>query len=488
MPTVIVKSNASQGTDVTINDVGVIIPNSGGTETFVENDEIKALQGSIDLRDYLVDDAHGAGSSTLILNDGSGDLAQTDALNWLDTIILPDGDSDYGIIKTDAVGQVTTDIDFDGTAAVGSFKAKTNVDLNSNKLTNVSPGVAGTDGVNLDQVSALIAEGVTWKEAVLVQEQLDSTNDALSQAGAFYLDGQPSDTNTFTIYDGATTETFTFLNSPSVAFDVQIGGDADATMANLVSQINTDSTLWSAVLATGLDSINDGSGTSTAGNVVVIYRTNNSAADSYADRFYGTLGTQAFGQYVNFNGEFDYTKNTSSTLSTVDPLQKEFGFGRATVNLTPGETHRVLNNDLAYTWDADALVWQLSQGATSGSKNLHFGQTIKVPGSGTLYLKSAGGVLGSAAALRMIRAGTLQGASIQVDQIDGARAYKLSVQINGAEVESVALPVSTLGAVSTAFSAAYASGDLLRCAIIRTSGTGASLFDDIAVIVEYSNN
>jgi hypothetical protein len=89
LATVIVKSNVSQATDVTIADLGVIIPQTGGTETFIEVDEIRALQDSIDLRDYLTDDAHGAGSSTLILNDGGGDITQAEALNWLDTISLP---------------------------------------------------------------------------------------------------------------------------------------------------------------------------------------------------------------------------------------------------------------------------------------------------------------------------------------------------------------------------------------------------------------
>lgn len=295
MATVIVKTNVLQGSSVLIKDVGVSIPASGGSETFTNTDEISQLQLSRDLRDYLIDDAYGVGSSTLILNDGTSDLAQTDALNFLATVQLPDGDQDYGVIKTDAVGEVSTDITFDGIATVTNLIAGNAIDAGSFKIVNLQAGVAATDAVNVSQLQAAVTEGKVWKEVVLISQQLDSVNDALSQAIPFYLDGQPTIGDTFIITDGSTTETFTFVAVEALAFDVGIGGSTDLTLANLAQAITDDSTLWSAMLSSTLESLNDGSGTSTAGKVVVIYRTDQSAADTYPDRIYGSLTTAPMG-------------------------------------------------------------------------------------------------------------------------------------------------------------------------------------------------
>ncbi len=489
MATLIVKSNASQATVVTIDDVGVLIPDSGGIETFTTVEEQFQLQGSEDLRAFLTDDAHGAGSSTLILNDGSSDISQADALFFLDAMVLPDASNDFGVVKNNASGQIDTSLTFDGIATVSNLIAGNDVNLNSNKLTNVAAGTAGTDGINLDQLNTAVTQGKVWKEAVLHSNQLDSVNDALSQAIAFYLDGQPTAADTFIITDGVTTETFTFVAAAPGAFDVLIGASTDDTMDNLVSTINTDSTLWSAVQSTRLESINDGSGTSTAGEVTTIYRTIQSST-SFADRIHGSLSTASFGQYVNFNGEDDYTLNTSTQLPIGDPAQKEFGFGRDTANLTPGETHITLESDEAWTWDADDLVWNLTQTSITvgqSGKIFQFGTAKTIPGGGTRYLES-GGIVGTAAPIYMLRPGKLSGASITVDQIDASRAFKLSVQKNGVEVESVALPLSTTAAADLTFTTTYIAGDLIRLAVIRTSGAGSSSFDEVHATLEIIDN
>lgn len=83
MPTLVIKTNVSQATDVTIRDMGIVIPNSGGSLTFTTNIFLNKAKSSNNLLTLATDDAHGAGSSTLILNDGSGDIAQADVTDFL---------------------------------------------------------------------------------------------------------------------------------------------------------------------------------------------------------------------------------------------------------------------------------------------------------------------------------------------------------------------------------------------------------------------
>lgn len=560
--TLVIKTNASQATDVTINDLGVIVPNSGGSITFTEAKEAEASQNSVDLRDFLTDDAYGAGSSTLILNDGSADIDQADALNFLDTIELPGGDEDYGVVTTNEDGNIETNLSFDGTATLSDVLLGNDLDTNGNEVVGLPATPSGpTAAASAAYVDALALESRAWKEILLVSDQLDSTNDALSQAIPFFLDGNAANSDTFTITDGTTTETFTFLNTTSVAFDVQIGASADDTMTNLVSQINTDSTLWSAVLASDLDDINDGSGTSTSGNVVVIYRTNQSSS-SFDDRIYGSFSTASDAVYVNFNGESDYEISTNTQLPSADPGQKEFGIGDATSDLITGQTHLVRSGDEIYTWDSDGDQWNLTgsgldyglvgdiqplgSAAAAGVSNrvaradhvhthgdrggdgsasqhdadqidvegsytnigspsdaetafsnidaalggakagrlIPFGADKKVPGSGTRFLGFAGGPLSSAVGVRMLRAGTITGASLEVDTSEASKVYDLSIRLNGTEVETLTLSATTTGNEDTTFSTSYVAGDLISVAMVRTSGSGSSSFDDIVALVE----
>lgn len=85
MSTVIVRTNVGQLVDVLVRDLGLYIPSSGLSETFTGS-EIRHLQESGDLAAYLTDNVYGAGSSTLILNDGTSDIAQADALSFLNSI------------------------------------------------------------------------------------------------------------------------------------------------------------------------------------------------------------------------------------------------------------------------------------------------------------------------------------------------------------------------------------------------------------------
>jgi len=107
MPTLVIKTNVSQGTDVTIRDMGLVIPNSGGSLTFTTNIVLNKAKVSNDLLTLATDDAHGAGSSTIILNDGTGDIAQADVTEFLQNVEASGGETGLfgvtGILGDDGV-------------------------------------------------------------------------------------------------------------------------------------------------------------------------------------------------------------------------------------------------------------------------------------------------------------------------------------------------------------------------------------------------
>lgn len=85
--TIVIKTNALQATDVTIRDLGPTVPSGGlNPRTYNTSEGVRLVSESENIRVLVVDDAHGAGSSTIILNDGTSDIAQADALTFLDSI------------------------------------------------------------------------------------------------------------------------------------------------------------------------------------------------------------------------------------------------------------------------------------------------------------------------------------------------------------------------------------------------------------------
>jgi hypothetical protein len=88
----------------------------------------------------------------------------------------------------------------------------------------------------------------------------------------------------------------------------------------------------------------------------------------------------------------------------------------------------------------------------------------------------------------MMRASNITGISIRVDTIDASRAYQVQVVTDPdgavASVATLALPVSTQSARTVALSVAIAAGTSWGVRIVRTSGSGASSFNDLAVLVE----
>ena len=120
-------------------------------------------------------------------------------------------------------------------------------------------------------------------------------------------------------------------------------------------------------------------------------------------------------------------------------------------------------------------------GSGDDKARFQFGATATVPAAGTRQLLGPGNTLSG---VRMNRAGTITGASIQVDSVDATRTFDLDIRINAASVATLALPVSTFGAHSVALSVAVAAGDVLTAFMVRTSGAGASTFSEEHGMVE----
>ena len=240
-----------------------------------------------------------------------------------------------------------------GTAATANLIVQRS---GSGQITVPTTPVAAGDATSKQYVDQAIVSGVTWKELVLAPEQLlNGGSGGILQGllGTFTAVGTAADQ--FVLSDGTTTEPFTAVAGAPAAFQYQIGGSAAATLANLVAAINADSTLWSAVQTAGLDAYFS----ATNDPQFVVYRTLVSAA---ADRAYGVLTTQADIQVVAFAaGDQDYRESsgTQTSLPSTDPATKTFGFGRAlAAPIQTGDTHRVANDNTAYTWDGDDLLWQ----------------------------------------------------------------------------------------------------------------------------------
>lgn len=119
--------------------------------------------------------------------------------------------------------------------------------------------------------------------------------------------------------------------------------------------------------------------------------------------------------------------------------------------------------------------------AAARQSDYQFGRTVVVPGGGTLQQQGPGNTL---AGVRVNRAGTITGGSIQVNVVDAVRAYKLSIRVNGVEVALVALPVGTIGASTAALAVAVVVGDVITAFMVRTAGAGASTFSEQHAMIE----
>jgi hypothetical protein len=227
---------------------------------------------------------------------------------------------------------------------------------------NVPTPTATGHAASKGYVDQKVAEGITWKEIVLVAQQFENGGSGgINQAILAAISVNLAAGDTVILTDGTTTETFTATAGAPAAFQFQVGGSASATTDNLVAAINADSTLWDAVASTDLDSYFSPS----QAKQFVVYRQTPSAAN---DRVYGTIaGGQDDVRVIAFNTGFDYSpaSGVESDLPNADPGAKRFGIGRLFAALQHGETHRVAADSSAYFWDGDDQLWQTFGGSAT---------------------------------------------------------------------------------------------------------------------------
>lgn len=485
MATLIIKSNASTVSDVLIPDVGVLIPSGGGTETFTENDEIFELQESIDLRDFLTDDAFGAGSSTLILNDGVTDIDQADALNFLDTLLLPENDQDFGVVKNNADGEVDNTITMDGTASITGLPLPVNpsdaaskeyVDANVQGL-DPKESVRALSDTNVALTGTTTIDGVSLSagDRVLLTNQTTASENGIweVQAGAWT---RPTDFDTGDTVAGA----FTFVEEGTVYGDT--GWLCTSDQGSDV--VDTDPLAFTQFSSAGV--IVAGAGLTKTGNTLdvgagpgIIVNANDVEVDfgELADiqplgatNAPGTLDEAARADHVHAHGD----RGGDGTVSQHDADQVDVE-GTYTNIGGPDNAENVFSNIEDNFADSRYV-----------GKNVVMGISKRVPGNGTRFLSLAGDVPSSAVGQRVLRAGTITGASIQVDTADGGNNYNLSIRVNGTEVATLALASGSTGAQTTALSQALSAGDRISAALVRTSGSGNSDFRNAVAVIEYN--
>jgi len=219
------------------------------------------------------------------------------------------------------------------------------LDLSSQQITNLADGTVSHHAINKSQLDQALITGGYFKELLLVSRQTNNSQGILA-ASAVYFAAQPVSGDTITLTDGTSTRTFGAGSGGDVQYT--IGATVAATMQNFSDAVEADGTAWvSDFAASGLESIN-------AGGVVYIIPFYNTVGDS---KIYGTWGTQANCQVVDYTGEAEYTKKTSSNLPTSSPASSNFGIYRIQSELIPGELHYIESSDAIRAWDDDSNTW-----------------------------------------------------------------------------------------------------------------------------------
>ena len=160
-----VKTNALHGTAVTIKDLGIQIPASGGFEEFSDDDDLQMLIGSRDLYAYLHDNAHSPSGSTLLLNDGTSNIPEADADSFLLMSLVPTS-GNYSTVSRNSAGEVDQGVAFDGTAEVSNLKLGSDLNANGYDITGLpNPPGAGDCATSKDYVDS-VAQGLAPKPSV----------------------------------------------------------------------------------------------------------------------------------------------------------------------------------------------------------------------------------------------------------------------------------------------------------------------------------
>lgn len=103
---IIITSNVSTVSDVQIRDLGFFVPSGGGSVTLTNLEEILTASRSADLRFFATDNAFGPNNSSIILNDGSGNIPQNGVENFLSNSPVVVGTGPYAILARDESGDL----------------------------------------------------------------------------------------------------------------------------------------------------------------------------------------------------------------------------------------------------------------------------------------------------------------------------------------------------------------------------------------------
>ena len=533
LATVILKTNASQATPVLIQDLGLTVPAAGGTLEITSQEGIRKVWESLDLfrtdagdEGFVLDDNFGAGSSTIIINDGTSDIPQDDAHDYIITAILAAGNEPYGVVSTNGSGEIVTPLTFTSPATLTGITLGGDIDGGGFKLTNIAPGTAATDAVNFSQLQA-IGAGLVPKNSVRLGTVAPlPTNTAAGTGvgktltadanGILTIDGvTPNigdrilvkneqgagvgadvDNGIYVVTDpGTAGSAWVLTRSTDMDEDAEAPPNAftfvseGATQADTGWFIITDSAItvdttpitWdqfngggSIIAGAGLtktgNQIDVGAGTGVqvnANDVEVLYGVLADINSLGAANAAGILNLAARADHTHEHG--DRGGDAAGSQHDADQIDVEGTYGSIGA---PGDLETVL-----------AQINANFEDPAFAGKYLQYGLTRRIPGQGEQYLFGPGPVATSSAGQKMLYAGTITGMAVQVDRIDSSRTYSIQVLVNGVNSGAVSLASGVDNASTTALAVAYAAGDELSFRAVRTAGSGRSTFGEMSLLV-----
>jgi len=272
-------------------------------------------------------------------------------------------------------------------------------DFASKKLTDIADAIENNDAPSWGQVKTYVTSqvvaGGTIKQQLLTEIQLDNDLGILPGLVTFLTVNAVED-DTIVLKDAlGNTETYTFKDSASTDFEVEVGASIALSMSNLAAAINEDSAYWKAWYDVSvLDSIYPN-------GLIGIYR--KAVGPDAAFKVWKT-GT-ADGYVTDYHAEVEYKTNSSIVIAlpTSEPETAFSGFSIAKADLQNGQIHNCIAEDKLKSWDGDFNEgvghWMtMSEGAipvsTSGSGGAILGKStvdsdkgVEITGIGIIKAK-----------------------------------------------------------------------------------------------------
>ena len=354
----------------------------------------------------------------------------------------------------DAVDGFTTEADptADTTTLLGVTLGASGIDLQGvGKAFNAVDGTAPQDYVTKKQLDDAVISGGTIKEALLVAQQLSSSEGILG-ASKIVFNNQPVSGDVITISDGVTTRTYGAVSGGDVQY--AIGGTPADTLTNFIAAVAGDG---AGLAQNSVTSTNFGEIAPTVGILI------EDATSGAGLRVYGTWATQADVQFVDFTGESDYTSKVVVNLPTTDPGATNFGLRRVTADLIDGEIHLMLEDNALYSWDATNTQWNLLSGGGS------IPDATSAPGGGVKGKVTADEDFGL-----LITTGILTVKTAATGSINFDGSGDLQVLLDGTTLQSTGSGLSVLGVPANFTVDGVATSANVTAANLNTLTAGSS--------------